>query len=116
MPKTTDPNRRPKYRLQKARGLAVVTIPGRGDVYLGPYDSPESHREYDRVVGLWLANGRRPSEARASRLTVAESRRSGNRCPTSGDRWHPSRLRTRMSGSGCPTYVTRIRFLPLEAS
>ena len=43
----------PSYRLQKARGLAVVTIDGK-DRYLGPYDSPESREKYHRLVHEWL--------------------------------------------------------------
>lgn len=48
----------PAYRLHKARGQAVVTLSGR-DFYLGPYDSEQSHAEYQRRLGKWLANGRR---------------------------------------------------------
>ncbi|QDU21862.1 tyrosine-type recombinase/integrase [Urbifossiella limnaea] len=44
----------PSYRHHKPSGQAVVTIRaadgGRRDVYLGAYDSPESRREYARVV------------------------------------------------------------------
>jgi hypothetical protein len=47
--------RLPKYRHHKARGLAVVRLDGH-DNYLGRYDSPESHAEYRRLVGEWLAN------------------------------------------------------------
>ncbi len=53
MPRTKSP---PKYRLQKARGCAVVTIYGK-DHYLGPYGSPESHEEYARLIAQWQANG-----------------------------------------------------------
>jgi integrase len=48
----------PAYRLHKASGQAVVSLSGRMH-YLGPWDTPESHAEYDRLVNLWLANGRR---------------------------------------------------------
>ena len=41
--------RTPKYRHQKARGLAVVTLDGQ-DHFLGPYDSPESWEKYHRLV------------------------------------------------------------------
>lgn len=48
------PSSFPSYRLHKPSGRAVVTVRtaagGRRDVYLGPYDSPESRREYARVV------------------------------------------------------------------
>src|SRR5437763_887438 len=61
--------RQPKYRFHKASGQAVVTIDGR-DVYLGAYDSIESHAEYKRVVGDWLRTG---SVTRADgRTTVVE--------------------------------------------
>lgn len=43
----------PSYRHQKSRGLAVVRIDGR-DVYLGPYDSPESHAKYEQLIAAWL--------------------------------------------------------------
>jgi integrase len=48
----------PTYRLHKAKGLAVVTLDGR-DLYLGKHGTPESRAEYDRLVSLWIANGRR---------------------------------------------------------
>jgi hypothetical protein len=50
--------RTPSYRLHKPSGQAVVTLKGR-DFYLGRHGSPESRAEYDRLVGEWLANGRR---------------------------------------------------------
>jgi integrase len=54
----------PRYRQQKARNLAVVRIDGR-DVYLGRYDSPESHEKYRRVVAEWLSGS--PPEAGGGR-------------------------------------------------
>ena len=50
--------RTPKYRHHKPSGLAVVRLSGR-DIYLGPFDTPESRSKYDQVVADWLANGRR---------------------------------------------------------
>ena len=47
----------PSLRHHKARGLAVVTLGGK-DFYCGKFGSPESRREYDRLVGEWLAAGR----------------------------------------------------------
>lgn len=47
----------PSYRLHKPTGAAVVTISGR-DYRLGQYDSPSSHREYDRLVAEWIATRR----------------------------------------------------------
>jgi len=43
----------PKYRHHKARNLARVNINGK-DIYLGEYDSPESHQKYDRLIAEWL--------------------------------------------------------------
>ncbi len=52
----------PSYRLHKRSGQAVVTLAGR-DFYLGRFGtrrtSPESWAKYDRLVGEWLAGGRR---------------------------------------------------------
>ena len=39
----------PKYALHKPSGQARVRINGK-DIYLGEYDSPESHDEYDRLL------------------------------------------------------------------
>ena len=50
-------HRLPKYRLHRASGLAIVTLNG-GDHYLGQYNSPASHQEYDRLISEWLATGR----------------------------------------------------------
>jgi integrase len=50
-------SRPPSYRLHKPSGQAVVTLSGR-DIYLGKYDSPESHGRYDELVAQWLASGR----------------------------------------------------------
>jgi integrase len=49
----------PKYCKHKASGQAVVTIGGK-DHYLGPWNSKASRAEYDRIIGEWIANGRRP--------------------------------------------------------
>jgi integrase len=48
----------PKYRKHKASGQAVVTLGGK-DHYLGPHGSKTSIAEYDRLIGEWLAGGRR---------------------------------------------------------
>jgi integrase len=47
----------PSYRLHKPTNQAVVTLSGR-DIYLGLWDSSESHAEYDRLIAEWLSNGR----------------------------------------------------------
>jgi integrase len=56
MPKLKDSL--PKYRFHRASGQAVVTLDGQ-DFYLGPHGSSASKVEYDRLVGEWLAGGRR---------------------------------------------------------
>ena len=48
------PKRTPKYCLHKPTGQARVRIHDK-DFYLGEYDSEESHRRYDELVGLRLA-------------------------------------------------------------
>ncbi|MDA1052843.1 MAG: recombinase XerD, partial [Planctomycetota bacterium] len=63
-------NSTPKYRLHKATGQAIVTLDGQ-DFYLGPHGSRPSRREYERLVGEWLQNGRSlPTEPHA--ITVAQ--------------------------------------------
>lgn len=47
----------PKYRHYRPKNLAVVRLDGR-DVYLGPYDSPESHERYLRLLAERLASCR----------------------------------------------------------
>lgn len=61
----------PKYRKHRATGQAVVTLSGR-DFYLGPHGTRASRREYDRLIGEWLAAGRQPLHVSASELSVAE--------------------------------------------
>ena len=67
MPERT---RIPSYRLHKPSGLAVVTLNGR-DLYLGRHGTPESKREYERLIGEWLAAGRRYAHP-ADQMTVNE--------------------------------------------
>lgn len=43
----------PKYALHKPSGQARVRINGK-DIYLGQYDSPESHEEYDRLLAKFF--------------------------------------------------------------
>ena len=62
--------RTPKYRHHKPSGLAVVRLSGR-DIYLGPFDAPESRSKYDQVVADWLANGRRLDVRRTAPETQA---------------------------------------------
>lgn len=60
-------------RLHKASGQAVVTF-DQHDYCLGKFRSIERRKEYDRLIGLCLANGRRlpASAATACDLTVVE--------------------------------------------
>jgi hypothetical protein len=48
----------PSYRHHRPSGLAVVTLNGR-DRYLGIWNTEASRQEYERLIGEWLANGRR---------------------------------------------------------
>jgi hypothetical protein len=57
---TTPSHRLPKYRHQKSKNLGVVRINGR-DIYLGKYDTPESHERYRRVVAEYLTTGTTPA-------------------------------------------------------
>lgn len=61
----------PKYRHHRGSGQAIVTLSGR-DHYLGKYNTAASRREYDRLIGEWLANGREPLASSADELSVAE--------------------------------------------
>jgi integrase len=60
----------PKYRHHKPSSQAVVTLAG-VDHYLGLWRSKASKLEYDRLIGEWLANGRRLPTAQSD-LTVSE--------------------------------------------
>jgi integrase len=55
----------PTYSLHKPSGRAYVRVPdgsgGRKTIYLGCYDSPESHRKYGQVVA-GLSTGQTPTE------------------------------------------------------
>ena len=69
--------RTPSYRRHKPSGQAVVTLDGR-DYYLGRYRTKASRTEYERLVGEWLANGRRmprpgggPTDLTVSELLAA---------------------------------------------
>lgn len=46
------PRDQPQYRRHKSRNLAVVRINGK-DLYLGPWQSPESHRAYADLIDAW---------------------------------------------------------------
>jgi integrase len=63
--------RMPKYRIHKPTNQAVVTLDGKA-WYLGRYGSLESREEYNRLLGIWLTNGRRMPDRCPSDLTVNE--------------------------------------------
>jgi hypothetical protein len=50
----------PTYRRHRPSGQAVVTLydaaDGRRDMYLGPFGSPESKAEYERVLAEYRAS------------------------------------------------------------
>ncbi len=48
----------PSYHHHRPSGQAVVTLDGR-DFYLGKWNTKASRTEYERLIGEWLANGRR---------------------------------------------------------
>lgn len=47
----------PKYRRHKARNLAFVVLSGQ-KTYLGQWQSAQSLQLYDKLLSLWLQNGR----------------------------------------------------------
>jgi integrase len=62
----------PKYCKHKASGQAVVTLSGK-DFYLGPHGTAVSKREYDRLVGEWMAAGRSlPNDDARTEPTITE--------------------------------------------
>lgn len=64
-------HRTPQYRRHRVSGQAVVTLDGQ-DIYLGSHGTKASRDEYDRVIGEWLANGRRLANNAQSDRTVFE--------------------------------------------
>jgi integrase len=57
-----DPLTLPAYCHHRTKNRAYVRLSGEF-IYLGAYDSPESHAAYQRVVAEWLARGRVPRAA-----------------------------------------------------
>ena len=85
-------NRNPAYRKHRASGQAIVTIDGQ-DIYLGPFGTQASRNEYDRIIGEWLANGRRLSTKEvASDLAVNFAVHKNETCRR-GDPCRTARLR-----------------------
>jgi len=62
----------PSYRHHRHSGQAVVTIDGR-DYYLGKWNTKTSRCEYERLIGEWLANGRRlTADSQKADLRICE--------------------------------------------
>jgi hypothetical protein len=98
-------NQNPSYRMHKASGQAIVTLNGE-DVYLGPYGTAASRREYDPVIGEWLARGRERPRAETQRR-VADVIKAywdhaqgyyGNRFRRNGSRRRSTTFRARSRG------------------
>ena len=51
--------RLPKLRLHRPSGRGVVELNGK-QIYLGRYGTDECQAAYDKLVGDWLANGKKP--------------------------------------------------------
>ncbi len=74
-------HRPPKYCHHKATQQATVSLNGKR-IYLGPYGSPKSHREYQRILELWHTQRDTPppkkdnsiSEKRLASVTAATLR------------------------------------------
>jgi integrase len=67
----------PSYRLHRQSGQAIVTLSDastkeRRDYPLGPFDALASREKYNRLIGVWMANGRRLPEVDSSPLTIEE--------------------------------------------
>jgi hypothetical protein len=60
------------YRHHRPSGQALVTLNGR-DHYLGTWNTKASRQEYERLIGEWLANGRRlPTQDAKDDLRICE--------------------------------------------
>lgn len=65
-------SRVPCFRYHRPSGQAVVTLSSQ-DHYLGPWNTKASRQEYERLVGEWLANGRRlPTPDTKADLRICE--------------------------------------------
>jgi hypothetical protein len=59
----------PKYSLHKPSSNARVWSKSiQKHVYLGKYDSPESHREYDRLIRKYFPSEAKPEKSVAKKL------------------------------------------------
>ncbi len=80
-------NRNPSYRKHRASGQAIITIDAK-DIYLVPFGTQASRNEYDRVIGEWLANGRRLASGSDTTGDLATTpRRTSRRLCKSWVRW-----------------------------
>jgi len=60
----------PGYLLHKRSGQAVVVIQGK-TIYLGKYKSKASREEYERVIGEYIANGKKLPPTRVNGLGIS---------------------------------------------
>src|SRR5436190_471837 len=66
--------KQPAYRHHKARDCAVVTLNGKNH-YLAPWQSPESHEHYARLIAEWTRNNgvlSTPVCSSSGQLTISE--------------------------------------------
>ncbi len=63
--------REPGYCLHKPSGQAYVNLGGKV-IYLGEYDSPESHKAYNKIKSEWLVNRHSSKFRRTGLVTMAE--------------------------------------------
>jgi hypothetical protein len=70
--------REPSYRLHKPSGQARVII-DRKHIYLGRFDSPESHAKYHRLVGEWYNGKNRDAAARNGTEALGGDHRQASR-------------------------------------
>ena len=60
----------PGYLLHKRSGQVVVVIQGK-TIYLGKYKSKASREEYERVIGEYIANGRKLPPTRGNGFGIS---------------------------------------------
>lgn len=71
MPRDTRLGYVPKHCQHRPSGRGYVRLQGR-IFYTGPWGSPEARQEYDRLIGEWMAAGRRLPPAPPPAMTIVE--------------------------------------------